>query len=240
VGLTFTPEVFACGVDIVGPSNLITLLETIPPYWAPMIELFAKRAADHRTEEGRKLLAERSPLAYVDRIRKPLLIGQGANDPLVKPLLCFQYKKLAGFPQGLDGNFRYTYVVIGGRLVRLADLATARPDPQAMVAYVKGCGQHDCDKFANSRGGLIAQEIDAGAAAVTSKDGRRKVILAFAPPKSVLSNAFIPCLHADPYLGDLEPGGSAEASGVILFTEGDLEPALKEAVGLEWLRGAGR
>lgn len=166
--------------------------------------------------------------------------GSGKRLPRVKPLLCFQYRKLAGFPQGLDGNFRYTYVVVGGRLVRLADLATARPDPQAMVAYVKGCGQHDCDKFANSRGGLIAQEIDAAAAAVTSKDGHRKVILAFAPPKSVLSNAFIPCLHADPYLGDLEPGGSAEASGVIMFTEGDLEPAVKEAVGLEWLRGAGR
>jgi dipeptidyl aminopeptidase/acylaminoacyl peptidase len=84
VGLTFTPEVFACGVDIVGPSNLITLLETIPPYWAPMIELFSKRAGDHRTTEGRKLLAERSPLTYADRIRKPLLIGQGANDPRVK------------------------------------------------------------------------------------------------------------------------------------------------------------
>jgi len=84
VGLTFTPEVFACGVDIVGPSNLITLLETVPPYWAPMIELFTKRAGDHRTEEGRKLLAERSPLTYVDRIRRPLLIGQGANDPRVK------------------------------------------------------------------------------------------------------------------------------------------------------------
>jgi dipeptidyl aminopeptidase/acylaminoacyl peptidase len=82
--LTFTPDTFACGVDIVGPSNLVTLLETIPPYWAPMIELFAKRVGDHRTEDGRKLLAERSPLTHVDRITKPLLIGQGANDPRVK------------------------------------------------------------------------------------------------------------------------------------------------------------
>lgn len=84
VGLTFTPDTFACGVDIVGPSNLITLLSTIPPYWAPMIELFTKRVGDHRTEEGRALLAERSPLNRVDQIRKPLLIGQGANDPRVK------------------------------------------------------------------------------------------------------------------------------------------------------------
>ena len=84
VGLTFTPERFACGVDIVGPSNLVTLLSTIPPYWAPMVELFAKRVGDLRTEEGKKLLEERSPLHRADRIRRPLLIGQGANDPRVK------------------------------------------------------------------------------------------------------------------------------------------------------------
>jgi len=84
VGLTFTPDVFSCGVDIVGPSNLITLLNTIPPYWAPMIDMFTTRVGDHRTDDGRRLLTERSPLTYVDRIKKPLLIGQGANDPRVK------------------------------------------------------------------------------------------------------------------------------------------------------------
>ena len=83
-GLTFYPEVFACGVDIVGPSNLITLLETIPPYWQPMIEMFTTRVGDHRTEEGRALLKAHSPLTYVDRIVRPLLIAQGANDPRVK------------------------------------------------------------------------------------------------------------------------------------------------------------
>ena len=84
VGLTFTPDTFACGVDIVGPSNLETLLNTIPPYWAAFFEQFAKRVGDPRTEEGKKLLNERSPLNYVDKIEKPLLIGQGANDPRVK------------------------------------------------------------------------------------------------------------------------------------------------------------
>jgi len=83
-GLTFTPDVFACGVDIVGPSNLITLLETIPAYWAPMLEMLTSRMGDHRTEEGRELLKSRSPLTHADKIRKPLLIGQGANDPRVK------------------------------------------------------------------------------------------------------------------------------------------------------------
>ena len=84
VGLTFTPETFACGVDIVGPSNLVTLLESIPPYWASFLETFAQRVGDPRTEEGRKFLRSRSPLFLSDRIVRPLLIGQGANDPRVK------------------------------------------------------------------------------------------------------------------------------------------------------------
>ncbi|MEW6250142.1 MAG: S9 family peptidase [Planctomycetota bacterium] len=83
-GLTFTPEVFACGVDIVGPSSLVTLIESIPPYWKPILDMFATRVGDPRTEAGRKALLERSPLTRVARISKPLLIGQGANDPRVK------------------------------------------------------------------------------------------------------------------------------------------------------------
>ena len=84
IGLTFTPDVFACGVDIVGPSNIITLMETIPPYWLPMINMFTSRVGDYRTEEGKEFLKSRSPLFFVDKINKPLLIGQGANDPRVK------------------------------------------------------------------------------------------------------------------------------------------------------------
>lgn len=83
-GLTFFPDLYACGVDIVGPSNLITLLESVPEYWKPMIDLFTSRVGDFRTEEGRALLRKHSPLTYADRIRRPLLIGQGANDPRVK------------------------------------------------------------------------------------------------------------------------------------------------------------
>ncbi|MFL5340165.1 MAG: S9 family peptidase [Gemmataceae bacterium] len=79
VGATFTPEVFACAVDIVGPSNLITLLKSIPPYWAPMKKIF-----DVRVGDSESLLRERSPLFKVDQIKIPLLIAQGANDPRVK------------------------------------------------------------------------------------------------------------------------------------------------------------
>lgn len=83
-GLTFTPDTFACGVDIVGPSNLNTLLASIPAYWKSFFEELATRVGDPRTDEGKKLLAERSPLTHAGDIKKPLLIGQGANDPRVK------------------------------------------------------------------------------------------------------------------------------------------------------------
>lgn len=83
-GLTFTPEKFACGVDIVGPSNLETLLSTIPPYWAPLVKIFHERMGDPNTEEGLALLKAASPLYKAKEITKPLLIAQGANDPRVK------------------------------------------------------------------------------------------------------------------------------------------------------------
>ena len=86
VGLTFTPDVFACGVDIVGPSSLVTLLQNVPEYWMPFMPVMKVRVGDVDTEEGRAELLERSPLALVDKIKKPLLIGQGANDPRVKQL----------------------------------------------------------------------------------------------------------------------------------------------------------
>ncbi|MBP6986364.1 MAG: S9 family peptidase [Alphaproteobacteria bacterium] len=83
--LTRTPEFFACGIDIVGPSNLLTLMESIPPYWRPIIEMFKIQiGADPETVEGRQFLMERSPINHVKNIVKPLLIGQGANDPRVK------------------------------------------------------------------------------------------------------------------------------------------------------------
>jgi dipeptidyl aminopeptidase/acylaminoacyl peptidase len=81
--LTTTPDRFACGVDIVGPSNLSTLLQTIPPYWEAIRAQFYKRMGDPGTPEGKALLRERSPLFMADRISRPLLIGQGANDPRV-------------------------------------------------------------------------------------------------------------------------------------------------------------
>lgn len=84
VGLTFTPDTFACGVDIVGPSSLISLLNNPPPYWMPIMPMMKARVGDWDTEEGKKFLESRSPLYKVDQIQRPLLIGQGAQDPRVK------------------------------------------------------------------------------------------------------------------------------------------------------------
>lgn len=83
-GLTFTPDVYAAGVSIVGPSNLITLLESIPPYWESIRKMFHERMGDPTTEEGKQQLMSQSPFFHADKITKPLLVVQGANDPRVK------------------------------------------------------------------------------------------------------------------------------------------------------------
>jgi dipeptidyl aminopeptidase/acylaminoacyl peptidase len=77
-GVAFSPDAFACGVDIVGPSNLNTLLKTIPPYWSTLLATFHKRMGD-----SEDILKAQSPLFKADQIKVPLLIGQGANDPRV-------------------------------------------------------------------------------------------------------------------------------------------------------------
>ena len=85
VGLTFTPDFFVCGVDIVGPSNLETLINSIPSYWLPFRKsLIDMIGGDPDTQQGIEFLKSRSPLSFVSNIKKPLLIGQGANDPRVK------------------------------------------------------------------------------------------------------------------------------------------------------------
>ena len=80
IGATFTPDVFCCSVPVVGITNLQTLLESMPPYWAGFAEFMYRSYGDPRTPEGRALLAERSPIHKVDRIKKPMLIFHGAND----------------------------------------------------------------------------------------------------------------------------------------------------------------
>jgi dipeptidyl aminopeptidase/acylaminoacyl peptidase len=81
-GATFTPELFRCAISFVGPSNLITFINTIPPYWSSYLAMLHQRVGNPETEA--EFLKARSPLFHVDRIKAPLLIAQGANDPRVK------------------------------------------------------------------------------------------------------------------------------------------------------------
>jgi dienelactone hydrolase len=83
-GVAFTPDLYAAAVSIVGPSNLITLLETIPPYWEAGRITFHERMGNPKTPEGRQQLERQSPLNSAAKIRTPLLVAQGANDPRVK------------------------------------------------------------------------------------------------------------------------------------------------------------
>jgi dipeptidyl aminopeptidase/acylaminoacyl peptidase len=84
VGMTFTPDTFACGVDIVGPSSLVTLIESFPEYWKPFMEgTWYRRVGNPAKPDERESLLARSPITKIDRIKRPLLIGQGANDPRV-------------------------------------------------------------------------------------------------------------------------------------------------------------
>lgn len=84
VGLTFTPDLFACGVDIVGPSNLVSLIKSFPPYWKPFMSIsWTPFVGDPENPKEKADMEARSPLFKIDRIKAPLLIGQGANDPRV-------------------------------------------------------------------------------------------------------------------------------------------------------------
>jgi hypothetical protein len=82
-GLAFTPDVYAAGVSIVGPSNLLTLLNSIPPYWESIRTIFNERMGNPNTPEGKAQLVRQSPLNSANRIKAPLLVIQGANDPRV-------------------------------------------------------------------------------------------------------------------------------------------------------------
>lgn len=84
VGLTFTPDIFACGADFVGPSNLATLQEQAPEYWKPFLHKWRKYIGDAAIPEQRQKMLEQSPVTHADAVRSPVLIVQGANDPRVK------------------------------------------------------------------------------------------------------------------------------------------------------------
>ncbi len=160
-------------------------------------------------------------MKIVNKTRRPL--------PVVRSLYCFQYRRLKGFPAWRD-NLRHNFVVEGGKLVAVADVRTTKRGAIVKGGNVTGSPDRDKAVFVTRRGGWIEGGVDAGVVAVNSLDGKRAVVVAWTPGRSVLFNGAIPCAHADPYYGDIAPGRSAEAKGVILFTQRPVRTVVKELV----------
>jgi hypothetical protein len=147
--------------------------------------------------------------------------------PGVNGLFCHHYSGLSGFPQHSD-HFKHSFVLLGGKVTALSDIATQKADVAVKGGNVSGCPQRpvDASSFAAKYGGAIEKDLDAALIAVTALDGKRKFLLAWTPGMCVLSNSQIPCVHGDPYFGTADPGKSVEARGVIVFTEEPLEDAV--------------
>jgi hypothetical protein len=152
------------------------------------------------------------------------------SDKLLKeigPLFCFQYHHLKGFPLAKTDNFAHTYVVIDGKPVALKDIDVKSPDAIARMAQVKECN-YQANWWAEKMGGMIEKPIDLALMALTSSTDDRKVLLSWSPGKSILSNVVIPCIHADPCIGDLDKGQSKTIKGVLVFTREPLESAISK------------
>lgn len=144
----------------------------------------------------------------------------------IRPLYCFHYQHLKGFPQWLK-NFEHTFFVKGGELVPVADLPCKNIESKVKTATVVGCLQKNDSSFAARRGGVIPDGVDVAISVVKSLDGKRCFILGWTPGKNVFTNANIPCLHADPYYGTIKPGESRQAKGVVILTEQPAEKVVK-------------
>lgn len=160
------------------------------------------------------------------------IINQGQETlPVVRPLICFQYGDLTGFPTKLQENYQHNFIIMDGAITALSDLPTEDIHTTFKGCVVKGCPQHDTRS--EKEGGLIEKEMDLALSIITSLDHQRKVIIWWTPGKSMIANANIPCMHADPYFGTLHPGEEVYAEGLIIFTEGELEPIVDYLSGLD-------
>lgn len=172
-----------------------------------------------------------------ERIDLTMRITNASRSALTLPkaLYCNHYASLTGFPQHVRqpdvpfDNFHRTYVVSDGQVKALSEMPTRNPQATRKGAIVRGCPQNEA-RFAKNAGGFIEAGIDAAIAGITSRDAKRSLIVAWSPGKSLLSNAYIPCLHADPYYGEIAPGDSATAKGVILLTNRPIETVMKELI----------
>ena len=147
----------------------------------------------------------------------------------IRPLYCHQYQPLKGFPQWQQ-NLEHTFFVRGGRPVPLSEIATATEGARVKAGSVRGSPQQKDSPFAEGQGGWIEEGVDASVVVVTSVDGRRALVVGWTPGKSAFTNSVIPCVHADPYYGDIRPGESREAREVLILTEEDPAKVVKELI----------
>lgn len=145
----------------------------------------------------------------------------------IRPLFCFQYNLLKGFPQKNTDNFSHTFVIVNGKPVDVSGIDVKNKNAYPRMAQVKSCADKH-NWWAEQMGGFIEQPIDGAYTILTSVHDDRKVILKWTPGKNFLSNAAIPCIHADPCIGDLAPGKSTTVFGELIFTRLPLERTIKE------------
>jgi hypothetical protein len=162
----------------------------------------------------------------------------------IRPLYCLHYAGLTDFPgawrspegQGRCDNFDHIFTVSDSNAVTLASLPVEKPEIVRRAATVRGSSQDDYTGFKFTEGGVVEEGLDRAIIGVTSRDGKRNFVFGWTPGKSMLSNAYIPCVHADPFYGDIPPGETREARAILIFTEGPVEEAIKtlvdEGVGL--------
>jgi hypothetical protein len=145
----------------------------------------------------------------------------------LRPLFCFQYHHLKGFPMRLSDNFKHTFTIAGGKCVAVSDVTVRNPKAIARMAQVRDCvDEHNW--WAEEMGGFMEQRIDRALTILTASQGERKILLRWTPGKNFLSNTFIPCIHADPCLGDLAPGEASSVKGELIFTTASWESLRQE------------
>lgn len=148
----------------------------------------------------------------------------------IRPMFCHDYGDLNGFPAVENEHFFHTFVTIDGRLVALSELPVSTPTARARMAQVSGCPDHH-NWWAKEMGGLIETPIDFAFTAVQGNRDRY-IALSWTPGKCLLSNHAIPCIHADPFFGDLAPGTERTARGQLIFGMGPLENLVAECAAL--------
>lgn len=158
-GMVFTPELYACGVNIVGVSNIITLLNSIPTYWGPIRQMLTLRVGDPETEEGRAQLERQSPINHVENIQRPLLIVHGANDPRVRQAEADQIV-VAMREAGLPVEYILAPDEGHGFSQRINRLAMYARIEQFLAEHLGGRYQPDMSEEVGERLAALTVEID--------------------------------------------------------------------------------